>query len=171
MCKFKNGFGSIRVADSRSIILSVWTDNRTQSVSKLTLNVGRKLRRNIKDSIMELKDYISETIRQIVLGITEAQKNVEGLDIIVNPNITIGQNGEFFVPSKKSYNIQRRVQNIDMDINLTVTESETNSIGGKIGVSVFGVGADSSGVKETSNQNRVRFSIPICFPVTKVDDI
>lgn len=40
MCKFKNGFGSIRVADSRSIILSVWTDNRTQSVSKLTLNVG-----------------------------------------------------------------------------------------------------------------------------------
>jgi len=40
MCKFKNGFGSIRVADSRSIILSAWTDNRTQSVSKLTLNLN-----------------------------------------------------------------------------------------------------------------------------------
>ena len=118
---------------------------------------------------MELKDYISETIRQIVLGITEAQKNVDGLDIIINPDITVGQNGEFFVPKAKSYNAQRRVQNIEMDINVTVSESEKNTIGGKIGVSVFGVGADSSGAKETTNQNRVKFSIPICFPITKVE--
>ena len=117
---------------------------------------------------MELKDYISETIKQIVLGITEAQKNVDGLDIIINPDITIGQNGEFYVPTKQGdYNIKRRVQNLEMDINLTVSESETNSIGGKIGVSVFGVGADSKGIKETSNQNRVKFAIPICFPAMK----
>lgn len=121
---------------------------------------------------MELKDYISETIKQIALGITAAQKNVEELDIIINPNISIGERGEYFVPKSKNlenYNLQRRVQNIEMDISLNVTESETNSIGGKVGVSVFGVGADSCGSKEQSNQNRVKFSIPICLPSTKVE--
>ena len=60
--------------------------------------------------------------------------------------------------------MQRRVQQIEMDIS--VTDSESNSIGGKIEVSVFGVGADTSGSKETLNQNRVKFSIPICFSTT-----
>jgi hypothetical protein len=120
---------------------------------------------------MELKDYISETINQIVLGITEAQKKTEGLDLIINPSITIGKDGDFFVPKPEKANLsimQRRVQQIEMDICVTVTETETNSVGGKIGVSVFGVGADSSGQKGTSNQNRVKFAIPICFPITKI---
>jgi len=120
---------------------------------------------------MELKDYISETINQIVLGITEAQQKTEGLDLIINPSITIGKDGDYFVPKPESsnqFNMQRRVQQIEMDICVTVTDTEKSSVGGKIGVSVFGVGADSSGQKGTSNQNRVKFAIPICFPTTKI---
>jgi hypothetical protein len=119
---------------------------------------------------MELKEYISETIKQIVIGITDAQDAVKGMDVIINPDKTIGNQGEFWVPQKDmmSLRIERRVQLIEMDILIGVSESETNSIGGKVGISVFGVGVNSEGLKGNTNQNRVKFSIPICLPVTKV---
>lgn len=116
---------------------------------------------------MELNEFISETILQIASGIKNAQDKTKDLDVIVNPNKTIGQNGEFWVPRLKnidSYNIERRVQSIEMDISLTVTEKDTESIGGGIGISVLGIKADSTGTKESSTQNRVKFTIPICLP-------
>lgn len=119
---------------------------------------------------MELKDYISETIKQIVIGITDAQKTVKEMDVIINPDKTVGEKGEFWVPIKDtmSLRIERRVQVIEMDILIGVSESDTTSIGGKVGISVFGFGANSEGQKENTNQNRVKFSIPICLPVTRV---
>jgi hypothetical protein len=119
---------------------------------------------------MELKDYISETIQQIVIGITDAQTAVEGMDVIINPDKTIGEKGNFWVPMKDSMElrIERRVQVIEMDILIGVLESDKNSIGGKVGINVFGFGANTEGQIENTNQNRVKFSIPICLPVTKV---
>lgn len=40
---------------------------------------------------MELKDFISNTIEQISLGILEASKKCNQCGVIVNPNITIGK--------------------------------------------------------------------------------
>ena len=47
---------------------------------------------------MELKDFISNTIEQISLGIIEASKKCEQYGVIVNPNITIGSQGDYCVP-------------------------------------------------------------------------
>lgn len=119
---------------------------------------------------MELKDYISETIKQIVIGISDAKTAVEGMDVIINPDKTVGEKGEFWVPLKDSMSlrIERRVQLIEMEIQIGLSESDTTSVGGKVGISVFSFGANSEGQKENTNQNRVKFSIPICLPVTKV---
>ncbi|MDO6196637.1 hypothetical protein Q4467_13560 [Phocaeicola vulgatus] len=118
---------------------------------------------------MELKDFISNTIEQISLGILEASKKCNQYGVIVNPNITIGEQGDFCIPKQPEHvNIQRRVQLIDMDIAVTVIESEEGKIEGKLGVSFIGVGGKSQEGKSTSNESRVKFSIPVCLPVTNI---
>ena len=74
---------------------------------------------------MELKDFISNTIEQISLGVLDASEKCNRYGVIVNPNITIGEQGDFCIPKQPEHvNIQRRVQLIDMDIAVTVIESE-----------------------------------------------
>jgi hypothetical protein len=118
---------------------------------------------------MELKDFISNTIEQISLGILDASEKCKQYGVIVNPNITIGAQEGFYIPKQPEHvNIQRRVQLIDMDIAVTVIESEEGMIEGKLGISFIGVGGNSQEGKSTSNENRVKFSIPVCLPVTDI---
>lgn len=111
---------------------------------------------------MELKDFISETIQQISLGVKDAMEKCQEMDVIVNPDITIGSDGDYYVSEKKNVAMQRRVQVIDMDISIVVTSSAESNIGGKIGVSMLGVSGTSKEIDNTSNTNRVKFSIPVC---------
>ena len=118
---------------------------------------------------LKLNDFISNTIEQISLGILEASKKCNQYGVIVNPNITIGEQGDFCIPKQPEHvNIQRRVQLIDMDIAVTVIESEEGKIEGKLGVSFIGVGGNSQEGKSTSNESRVKFLIPVCLPVTNI---
>jgi hypothetical protein len=55
-----------------------------------------------------------------------------------------------------------------MDIAVTVIESEEGKIEGKLGTSFIGVGGKSQEGKSTSNESRVKFSIPVCLPVTDI---
>ena len=117
---------------------------------------------------MELKDFISETIQQLSLGVKDAMEKCQEMDVIVNPDITIGSDGDYYVSEKKNVAMQRRVQVIDMDISIVVTSSAESNIGGKIGVSMLGVSGTSKEIDNTSNTNRVKFSIPVCLPISKV---
>lgn len=118
---------------------------------------------------MELREFVSETIQQVSLGVKDAMDKCSELDVIVNPDITVGADGDFYVPKAGSYPMQRRVQLLDMDIAVTVTETSETSGGGKIGVSIFGANINSSGKSENTNVSRVKFSIPVCFPISKVE--
>lgn len=118
---------------------------------------------------MELKDFISNTLEQISLGIKDASEKCIKNDLIVNPKITVGSNGDYYIPSNPEHvKMQRRIQLIEMDIVLTVTESEECTIDGKIGILSIGVGGNSQESKSTLNENRVKFSIPVCLPVSEV---
>ena len=46
---------------------------------------------------MELKEYIAETLVQITNGIIEAQKQLKGVDVIVNPAKTFGVKGDYWI--------------------------------------------------------------------------
>lgn len=118
---------------------------------------------------MELKEFISETIQQISLGVKDAMDKCLELDVIVNPDITIGSDGDYYVPESKNTAMQRRVQIIDMDIAVTVTNASETSGGGKIGVSMFGASINSLGKSENTNVSHVKFSIPVCLPITKMN--
>lgn len=123
----------------------------------------------MKNKHMELKEFISETILQISSGILDAMDKCSELDVIVNPDITVGSEGSFYVPKQGDYPMQRRVQIIDMDIAITVSQVEENTMGAKIGVSMLGIGGETKGGSNKSSENRVRFSIPVCLPSSKTE--
>ena len=90
---------------------------------------------------MELKDFISETIKQITDGILEGNSYVKE-------------------KSNSSEGIRNQYTKIDFDIAVSTNEENKNDIGGKVSVvQVFNAGASSSTASTTINQNRIKFEI------------
>lgn len=90
---------------------------------------------------MELKDFISETIKQITDGILEGSSYVKE-----KSNSTEGVRNEY--------------TKIDFDIAITTNENNKDDLSGKISVvQVFNVGASSSKFASTTSQNRIKFQV------------
>lgn len=116
---------------------------------------------------MELKDYIAETLVQITNGIIEAQKQLKDVDVIVNPAKTFGSKGDFWIGKDQDKGpVIRRVQEVEMKIGVVSTEETMGDSGAKIhlGVLNLGVGMEDKGMER--NENYVKFSIPVSFPVS-----
>lgn len=114
---------------------------------------------------MDISEFIKEAIRQVCIGIELSARECGQLGAIVNPTISVGENGDFFIPTKpSSVAMQRRVQKIDFDIAVEVTESEEVEGGGGISVHVFSAKGNLSSKTTNSTINRVSFSVPICLP-------
>ena len=111
---------------------------------------------------MELKTFIAETLKQLVEGIEDAQKGVEGVGATINPQGTF-QDGNrlYWTPGA---HIDKAVQIVDFDI--LVTETAGDEKGARIGVlfSSVGLGAQGKSESGSSATNRVKFSVPIMLP-------
>lgn len=90
---------------------------------------------------MELKDFISETIKQITDGVLE---------------------GNMYIKEKSNSieGVRNQYTKIGFDIAISTNEENKNDIGGKVTVvQVFNAGASSSTASTTSNQNRIKFEV------------
>ena len=117
---------------------------------------------------MELKDFISQTIREIAEGVQAASEQCSDLGVIVNPAVTLGENGDFFVPKdnvKEHITVERRVQQIHMDVLVSVTETTTLDSEVEASINVLGANVNGKSEGNTVNSNRVSFDIPVCLPV------
>lgn len=119
---------------------------------------------------MELKDYIAETLVQITAGIIEAQERLQSLDVIVNPGKTFGTNGNLWIGKKHEHGpVLRRVQEVEMKIGVVSSEEVKGDGGAKmhLGVLSLGAGLEERGIEQ--NENYVKFTIPVSFPVSAKD--
>lgn len=115
--------------------------------------------------MMNISEFVKETIKQVCDGVFAASLECSQSDVIVNPTISIGENGEYFIPrNPSSVAMQRRVQKIDFDIAVEVTESEEQGGEGGISIHVFSAKGNLSTQTTNSTINRVCFSVPICLP-------
>lgn len=104
---------------------------------------------------MELKDFIAESLKQVIEGVKASQEGTDGL--LVNAqilgNIPLGEGlanaGALGVISK-----------VDFDVSVS---AETVGAGG-VKLVVFGVGAEGSGQHKVGAANRVSFSVPVRLP-------
>ena len=94
---------------------------------------------------MELKDFISETIKHITDGVLEGSSYVKE-------------------KSKSSEGVKSQYTKIDFDIAITANEENKGDLGGKLSVvQVFSAGASTSKSASTSSQNRIKFEILVAI--------
>lgn len=111
---------------------------------------------------MDLQEFVSQTIVQIVKGAAEARESVGEFNAAVNPETSatqeqLGKQGFLYAPDGI-------VQVVQFDVALTVVEG-TGTKGG-IGVFSGAINLGSSGQSnnETSSVSHVKFSIPLRLP-------
>ena len=106
---------------------------------------------------MELKEFISETLIQIIEGVTDAQKKTEKSGAIINPAYT--KNQEQKITSHYPY-----IGLVDFEVALTNTDEK----GGKVGIGVWfanvGAGAQHKTDVKSLAVNNVKFSVPLILP-------
>lgn len=116
---------------------------------------------------MELSEYISTVIEQVCQGVLSAQRKCGVLDAIVNPRVTIGESGEYYIPiNANAANFQRRVQSIEIEAALVEGNTLTQSGNAGLNVSFAAGKLGKETGRTTSTTNRVKFSIPICLPTS-----
>lgn len=106
---------------------------------------------------MELKDFIKNTLAEIITAIKEGQSETE-IGGYINPSTDsiVSSNGQTLYTSP--------ITNVDFDIAI----SESNNNSGGIGISV--ISPITMGYKNNSINNeisRIKFSIPLSLPSNK----
>lgn len=112
---------------------------------------------------MDLQHFITETLKQVVQGVKEAQKGVAENGARVNPNGMLGGAKHQKYDPTTGADIER----VEFDVAVTVTEQAGKA--GKAGLSVWsvGVGGEAHSDKSSSIANRVRFGVNLLLPVGK----
>lgn len=99
---------------------------------------------------MELKEFISTTLKQVVEGVIDAQDYMkkEKINAIISPAGT-------YVKEKS----------IDFDVAITVNESNSTSAGGGINVaSIITAGGKKNSESTEQSISRVKFSVGVNLP-------
>ena len=99
---------------------------------------------------MKLQDFVSQTLEEIIAGVTSAQASAKTRGACINPSDTI-----------------IRLQEVEFDVAVTTTEG-TQTEGG-VGIFVGLVGPGSRGQSDSTNQSmtRIKFSVPVQLPPGK----
>jgi hypothetical protein len=115
---------------------------------------------------MELREFVRDTLVEIVKGVVEARPEIVALHGEVNP---VG--GNFDQPSLagRQWDFEHgAVEIVAFDVALTSSKTE----GGKSGIGVFlgsiGIGGQLSTQASDSQLSRVKFSVPILLPSQSV---
>ncbi|ENQ8749290.1 TPA: hypothetical protein ACVU5U_004614 [Vibrio parahaemolyticus] len=116
---------------------------------------------------MNLKDFVSESILEIIEGVQDAQKRIESDDAKVAPHIeqifSQSQTGgtNLAIGWDSTNNL---VHSIEFDVAVTTSEG-TNTKGG-IGVvaGVFSLGAQGASSDNYQSISRLKFRVPVSFP-------
>jgi len=106
---------------------------------------------------MELRTFIKTALLDIVGGVTDAQSETKDGKII--PNISLS-------PESVKHAVSP-LQTVDFEVCVTTEESKGSE--GKLGVISTFVGAGIAGKSsnESSNSSKLKFRIPIEFPISK----
>lgn len=118
---------------------------------------------------MELKDFISQTLIQIVEGVAEAQVQTRATEGYidqrdrVNPRLMERAD---HAPKGKYYTSQvgELVQMVKFDVAVTTERSSDAKAGGGIRVAGVGFGGDVSASDKDTSLSRVSFEVPLAFP-------
>ena len=108
--------------------------------------------------MIELKDFVSETLRQIIAGVADAQENIQ----IEFPNASIAPSGQG--------TRDESLLNQTVEFNIAVVAETGKQTSGGIGITIGALNIGSTGKSTADNTltNRIQFSVPIHLPGQKL---
>jgi hypothetical protein len=117
---------------------------------------------------MELKEFIEETLIQVVEGVKSAQEKAEKSGACISPKGMRTGDSQRYI-SVGVGNVSIPLTQIDFEIGLTSTEGEKGKSG--IGVFLGGIGIGGQGETNTKNVSvtNIKFSVPVLWPGGDVD--
>lgn len=107
---------------------------------------------------MELKQFITNTLNDIIDGIADSQAHAREKNAVVN---AASVNDREYM---KQYSHKYHVHDIEFDIALTVTQEDKAKGGVGAIISVFSIGVVGEDNLTNSSVTRVKFSVPVLFP-------
>ena len=111
---------------------------------------------------MQLQDFISQSIQQIVNGIRQSQQENK-TDARINPSgLKLGSS----LKQQELYDFENQMLLSSVEFDVAVTAEETTGTKGGIGIFVGAVGVGSQGKTDTrsSSVSRIKFTVPIALP-------
>ncbi len=112
---------------------------------------------------MELKEFVTSVLTEIIDGVSEAQRDTEAKEGEINPLLATSQGAL----QSQGYKVSRwgqLVQSVTFDVAVTAEEGKGNK--GSVGVFLGSVGLGTQREATTSNASvsRIQFEVPISLP-------
>ncbi len=111
---------------------------------------------------MNLKDFIAESLTQIVQGVQQAQDNFKGSEARISPQMRMTQK-EHSIGAAEGYGGQP-VSYVSFDVSVVASEGTGTKGGIGILVGAIGLGSQGQSEKASSNESRIKFQIPVMLP-------
>ena len=111
---------------------------------------------------MDLKEFISEALVQIISGVADAQEKIASIGGKISPGLmgthtTLAAHG--FIPSGGG-----TAQVVQFDVALTVKEGSGTKGGIGIVAGIVSLGSTGQSNSENSSVSRVKFGVPVVLP-------
>ena len=116
---------------------------------------------------MKLSESVSQTLVQIIEGVTHAQGAIGESAGAVNPKPVKSRppgpeiDDYTYYKSAGSY---RKIQPVRFDVALTTTEESGKAGGGGVSVGVLSIGGKVTGVETNTSAGRIQFEVDIALP-------
>lgn len=113
---------------------------------------------------MQLENFVSQTLKQIIDGVSSAQTYSETKNAKINPS-TARMDGK---ATDYSYCMETYVplQGVEFDVAVTVKEASSTSDGGD-NIGEISVTSASQESNQNSSVSRIKFKVPILLPLSK----
>lgn len=116
---------------------------------------------------MELQQFVSESLRQIMAGIVDAQKAVEDIGGLIAPSNSDYQYdkaGTRYVQPPGRDKPPREMTVIDFDVAVTVTEGSQSKGGVGVVMAVLALGGSRQSEATAESVSRIKFGVPVSLP-------
>jgi hypothetical protein len=114
--------------------------------------------------MMQLKEFIAETLVQINDAVVDAQNRVRSSGGVVVPHSA----DVWGTATERKKTKSGDVQEVAFDVAVTTSDAVEKNAGGGVFVAAFRVGGQRSSTVENETVSRIQFSIPIVLPARPV---
>ena len=115
---------------------------------------------------MDLKEFVAESLRQIMDGVAEAKTHGSKIGAEINPTGDLGRVDRYpeGVVSRHTGDGGQYAQNVSFDVAVTTIDESHTKGGAKLAVAVFSAGGAKQSDRTNSSISRVQFTVPVFLP-------